>query len=566
MTTPFGKDEPSMNGNKIGRYIIINKIGEGRLGEVFHAQDEETKEYFAIRKFIKDSTQDKSIVQRLSEDFNRLEELAHDNIVKVQSLIHQEGHYYYIMKYVGGLPLNDFIYYNKSLNWKSSVGFVINILSALEYAKKTKVMHLGLKPKKIMITDGLYLKVRDFGMVNIFRASKRINWELNNDDLQYISPEQIRNGVGDDKSDIYSTAAILYHALCGHPPFSAYDNPEKIKEAHLKQQPPILTINVPPKLKDLVMRGLAKNPKRRFDSARQFMDELNKLLLDLDDTLYIHPASLGPKVNLDEPQKKKITLGNKTHGLFWMVIALLVFSVWKIFHPADDRFIEPELVPLKKACFVMGSPKNEAKRYPDEARHNVCVKDFKIGKYEVTFGEYDLFARATGKPLPKDDGYGRSRYPVSRVSWVDAYDYAAWLSGKTGKHYRLPTEAEWEYAARAGSLSANFSANNFQQACLFMNHRDCPNSPKHSTPVGTYKPNPWGLYDMLGNVAELTGSAYEADYHGGESRGVGLKNKGIRVMRGGSWGHVSSSLRFASRDKAKVDVTHNLLGFRLAQD
>ena len=142
MTTPFGKDEPSMNSNKIGRYIIINKIGEGRLGEVFLARDEVTKEYFAIRKFIKDITQDKSIVQRLCEDFNRLDELAHDKIVKVQSLIHQEGHYYYIMKYVGGLPLNDFIYYNKVLNWKSSVGLVINILSALEYAKKTKVMHL----------------------------------------------------------------------------------------------------------------------------------------------------------------------------------------------------------------------------------------------------------------------------------------------------------------------------------------------------------------------------------------------------------------------------------------
>ncbi|MGZ8219169.1 formylglycine-generating enzyme family protein [Methylomagnum sp.] len=227
--------------------------------------------------------------------------------------------------------------------------------------------------------------------------------------------------------------------------------------------------------------------------------------------------------------------------------------------------IIPEMVLIKGGYFEMGSPENEIGRGQDERLHRVRVNSFYMGKYEVSFDEYDRFAKDTHRPLPRDDEHGRGRRPVFRISWIDAYEYAAWLSAKTGKPYRLPREAEWEYAARLGSTVAD-STPNKSQTCLVMNHMDCKDSPKRAVRVGTRQPNSLGLYDMFGNIAELTGSAYDADYNGGELALVTPENGSVRVMRGGSWAHQPSSLRVANRDKTTVDMTHNTLGFRLALD
>ena len=416
-------------------------------------------------------------------------------------------------------------------------------------------------------------------MMNIFSVSKRTNYEFNNFDLQYRAPEQISDELGDDRSDIYSIAVILYHSLSGHPPFFKYDNPNKIKHAHLNEQAPLLKANVPAELKELVMRGLAKKPERRFDSAQQFKDELSKLLLNWDAALQIQSSVLGSKANglyrssFDDLQNRNTTQDNKTYSLIGRVIAaaiitLLILSLWKIYYYADEKFIEPGLVLLNKACFVMGSPATEANRYPDETPHNVCVKGFKMGKYEVTFEEYDLFAHATGRPLPEDDGYGRGRYPVFRVSWTDANAYAAWLSKKTNKHYRLPTEAEWEYAARTGTTMATYWGEHFtpEKTCQYINYMDCKNAMKRAMPVGSFKANDWGLYDMLGNVLEMTGSAYYGQYNGAEQRQANLNDGKSRVTRGGSWHKDISSIRFAWRGRTQIDRRHDLMGFRLAQD
>jgi formylglycine-generating enzyme required for sulfatase activity len=112
--------------------------------------------------------------------------------------------------------------------------------------------------------------------------------------------------------------------------------------------------------------------------------------------------------------------------------------------------LEPEMVELTGGEFWMGSQENEGKS-SEHPRHLVKIEPFAMEKYEVTFAEYDTFAKATGRPFPDDEGWGRGRRPVINVSWKDAGKYAEWLSEQTGKAYRLPTEAEWEYAARAGS-------------------------------------------------------------------------------------------------------------------
>ncbi len=175
-----------------------------------------------------------------------------------------------------------------------------------------------------------------------------------------------------------------------------------------------------------------------------------------------------------------------------------------------------------------------------------------MGKYEVTFEEYDRFAKATGREKPDDEGWGRGRRPVINVSWNDAVAYAEWLSGQTGENYGLPTEAQWEYAARAGTQTARYWGDNPDQACRYANvydrtadradgfswsYHDCDDGYAETAPVGRFEANGFGLYDMLGNIREWACSEYEEGYGGAEST-CERKNHAIntrRVLRGGSW-------------------------------
>ena len=225
----------------------------------------------------------------------------------------------------------------------------------------------------------------------------------------------------------------------------------------------------------------------------------------------------------------------------------------------------PEMVRIKGGTFQMGSPKGEADRDDNERLHEVRVKDFAIGNYAVTFEEYDTFAEATDRKKPSDAGWGRERRPVINVRWKDAVAYAEWLSEQTGKRYRLPTEAEWEYAARAGTETPYWwgdSIGNDRANC-----KGCGSQwdNKKTAPVDAFAPNSSGLYQMLGNVWEWTCSAYDGDYDGSELKCVD-KGSFRRVIRGGSWSFDPWYLRSANRDWYFPNGWNYDIGFRLAQD
>jgi formylglycine-generating enzyme required for sulfatase activity len=241
----------------------------------------------------------------------------------------------------------------------------------------------------------------------------------------------------------------------------------------------------------------------------------------------------------------------------------------------------PQMVRLPGGCFQMGSPESETGRDDDERQHQVCVDDFALGKYEVTFAEYDRFAEATGRKKPSDTGWGRGRRPVINVSWEDAVDYADWLSRETGKRYRLPTEAEWEYAARGGTTTTRFWGDDPSRACQYANVKDrtakeyysrwsniheCRDGYVHTAPVGAFKPNKYELYDVLGNVWEWTCSEYDESYSGKEQKCISKKHAGRRVLRGGSWIDLPRNLRSAARFWFLPVNWNFYVGFRLAQD
>ena len=232
---------------------------------------------------------------------------------------------------------------------------------------------------------------------------------------------------------------------------------------------------------------------------------------------------------------------------------------------------EPEMILIKPGKFWMGSdPKLDPYAKESEfPRHLVVIKKaFRIGKYEVSFDEYDTFALAAGRKLPGDEYWGRGRRPVINVSWQDAVAYAQWLSKQTGKRYRLPTEAEWEYAARAGTETAFWWGAKLKKGLA--NCRGCGSRQDFykTVQVSSFKPNPFGLHDTVGNVSEWVQDCWQDNYQGAPEIGFEWKSKKcvVRVIRGGSWDSGSRAARSASRYHYISKVWQNFVGFRLAQD
>ncbi|WP_417913595.1 SUMF1/EgtB/PvdO family nonheme iron enzyme [Candidatus Electronema sp. JM] len=199
----------------------------------------------------------------------------------------------------------------------------------------------------------------------------------------------------------------------------------------------------------------------------------------------------------------------------------------------------------------------------DDARpvHEVELDSFAIGRYPVTFAEYDVFCEATGK---ENRGWGRGQRSVINVSWDDAVAYCQWLSQETGHTYRLPTEAEWEYACRAGSESAWCFGDDEAQLQDYAWYGK--NSGNTTHPVGEKKANAWGLHDMHGNVWEWCADWYNSGYYAVSPKGnpIGPEKGSSRVFRGGSWGDSPLFVRAAFRYWYSPDNRSDDLGFRLA--
>jgi formylglycine-generating enzyme required for sulfatase activity len=247
------------------------------------------------------------------------------------------------------------------------------------------------------------------------------------------------------------------------------------------------------------------------------------------------------------------------------------------------RITEPQMVKVPAGEFLMGSGDDDSEAAPEEKPlHGVVIdKPFAIGKYEVIFEEYDQFAYATGRTLPADQGRGRGRFPVINVSWGDAVAYAQWLSKMTDKGYRLPTEAEWEYAARAGTRTFRFWGDNRNQSCRYANvadqsyaknypgkTHDCNDGHVFTAEVGAFEANRFGLHDMLGNVWEWVRDCAHPNYVDAPTDGsVWLTGDcARRVIRSGSWFNDPGSARSADRYWNDPGNRDDDLGFRLAQD
>ena len=271
--------------------------------------------------------------------------------------------------------------------------------------------------------------------------------------------------------------------------------------------------------------------------------------------------------------------------------------------PKTRNSIGMEFVFIPPGTFMMGSPESESGRQNDEKQNQVTfTRGFYMQTTEVTVGQWRAFVRDTGYKSEAETGGGAyvwtgskwekkagsywdnpgfsqtEDHPVSCVSWNDVNKFMKWLNRKEGVTYRLPTEAEWEYTVRAGTRTARYWGDNPNEACGYANvhdqtskrinkfdwtHHNCDDGYAQTAPVGRFKPNGFGLYDMLGNVWEWCQDWYGDYASGSVTNPEGPSGGSNRVIRGGSWNNKPRNVRSANRNRNNPDNRNNNLGFRL---
>jgi len=298
----------------------------------------------------------------------------------------------------------------------------------------------------------------------------------------------------------------------------------------------------------------------------------------------------------------------------WLWLPLVALGVDVAAQPAPLRDCAecPELVTLPAGRFTMGvAPDEEAVeqiaaefRGRSEPRRDIQVARLSIGRFEVTRGEFRVFVTATGHHSSgcfvweggehrllaarswQSPGFAQDdRHPATCISWEDATAYARWLSKVSGRRYRLPSEAEWEYAARAGTTSHRYWGNTMREACRYSNGADastrrvvpeaadwaisdCDDGHAYTAPVGRFAANALGLHDMLGNVAEWTADCWHPDYRGAPATAAARSDGDcdLRAVRGGAWDEASAGLRAAYRVGSPVVVRVYARGFRVVRE
>ena len=576
-------------GPEDSRFRLIRKIGGGGMGRVWLARDlnEETiegGERYKALKVVSPLLQDSPrALESLKREAVRASRLSHPGIINVYGYRQgADGWLFVVMDYLEGRDLDQLLEEEgpRGLGWQRTLQLIQPMAEALEYAhREHRLVHRDLKPGNVFITEQGEVKLLDFGLAyRLRRSSSIVNVEEthNRGTPQYMPPEAHIGGEPEDVAqDIYALACMIYEMLTGSPPYS--------HEAAIQRSPDLLPApprELSPAAWDVLRTGFAYRKENRPRSVRELVSRL----------VYA--------------QHSEVTgAGGHRLGRLWTVAAalLLVVAAGAFYvrsaSPAwwtelrcrwlaeqcemgqgefrdilSSGVLGPVMVEIPAGEFVMGSPPGEPGRGTDERTHGVVLEQpFALSKHEISFELYDRFAKATGRERPDDENWGRGRRPVINVSWFDAVAFTEWLSERTGERYRLPSEAEWEYAARAGTTTAFAFGDaltpeqaNFNGIQMAVNG-DPDAFRGRTVTVDALAANPWGLRQMHGNVWEWTCSDYDPEYQGGEAA-CAEGEAGVRVLRGGSWTNTARALRSAYRFWLPPEEARNFLGFRVLRE
>ncbi|NOY67050.1 MAG: SUMF1/EgtB/PvdO family nonheme iron enzyme [Gammaproteobacteria bacterium] len=304
--------------------------------------------------------------------------------------------------------------------------------------------------------------------------------------------------------------------------------------------------------------------------------DLNQVFSPVVKDKIIKKEAVTKKIETVKPAKKNtlaikkkplLNLDKRAKSVKKKTSVILLKSSRVFSDPLKSGGTGPVMTGVPAGNFKMGSPLSSV-HFEERPQHSVSVKNFSIGKYEVTFAEYDRFSAATGRPRPSDNGWGRHKRPVVNISWTDANEYTKWLSRETGYTYRLPTEAEWEYAARAGSQTQYWWG-----TTMLDKRANCFNCGSQwdrvsTAPVGRFEASSLGLHDMSANVMEWVSDCYMKNYDGAPVDGSSWSNGKCEshVARGGSYRSTTDNIRVTKRSKFATETALDQVGFRVVRE
>jgi formylglycine-generating enzyme required for sulfatase activity/tRNA A-37 threonylcarbamoyl transferase component Bud32 len=553
---------------KKGQYKIIDTLGQGGFGITYLAQDHKRKKQVAIKSlnvsFLKQRYRDKygntdsfgEFLAQEQDKFNTeamvLATFDHPHIVKVYPELFQEnGLSCMVMEYVKGKNLEQYLYANGVFSESAGLEIIKGIGEALIYIHGRNYLHRDIKPANILLreSDNKAILI-DFGLAREVNFAELMSL-TNAKTPVFAPPEQFENRSNFTPAlDIYALAATLYVIIAVHePPFiplpSPYLNAKIMLDMKMAIEPPQkYNSQISQKVNDAILKGMELDYQNRPQSITEWFTFLG-----------IQSQNNHLKTFTFEvvtTNAKGSIINRRNHSANYFVEDL-------------GNGVKLEMVEIPAGTFYMGSPENEEGRLNHEIpQHLVTVPGFFIGKYPLTQAQYQAII---GKNPARFKGANR---PVEKVSWNDAARFCQKLSQKTGKNYKLPSEAQWEYACRAGTTTpfyfgesitpylVNYDGNYAYAAAPKGQYR------KQTTDVGTFPPNAFGLYDMQGNVWEWCEDDWQKNYIDAPINGNALIDQSIcKLMRGGSWDHLPVFCRSAYRSSYNLDSYYFNIGFRV---
>jgi formylglycine-generating enzyme required for sulfatase activity len=596
----------------LNRFRLLEMIGEGGMSRVYKAVDLRKVEagaadpHIAIKILTVPFANPSDAMAVLSREAHSLQSLAHPNIVRVFDCDRDNDIVFMTMELLCGQSLFDKLRAAKSeggLSRDMARRLIKSIASALDFAHGKNILHGDLKPGNVFITHTGEIKVIDFGLARLMvqpgeaptKAAANAADRMRALTPAYASPEMLQDEAPDPRDDVYALACVAWKLMTGELPFKTKD-PSAARN--------VVQLARPHELSRREFRALCHalqfERAKRTPSARQFLLEFSGV-----DRKVFWPVAAGIAVPITALVAAAaffaLHLGNEKTPVPPVAPAVAAAPL----APAPGQvFRDCPTCPLMKVLaagdFQQGTPAGADALAFEMPQHKVTIAHaFAAGVYDVTVGEYSQFVAATGvgtNGCATYDGAWRVNpsvtwrnaiesqtrsHPVSCVSWKDAKDYAAWLSHTTHQRYRLPSASEWEYAARAGS-AAQVPWSTPAEACSYANVADqtaarhyqgwkvlpCEDLFVQAAPVGSFKANAFGLYDMLGNVFQWTEDCWADNYQGapidGSAQSAGDCTQ--HELRGGSWFTQPDFVRSSYRNRFDVNYRSTSVGFRLVRE
>ena len=572
MNYSFWQSGKQLNG---GKFVVESKLGSGGFGITYKIVKPRTQERFVV-KTLNDIACNKANFAEIKDDFFneaiRLAKFNHPGIVKIYPRGFSEDKLWcMVMEFIEGQNLAEYLEKNQAISEVDAIALITKVGKALTYVHESNYVHRDIKPSNIMLRncDLSSPVLIDFGLAREFDPNRSLTMDskltehfapLEQYDLDslsgYINVNQNKYKVG-TWTDVYSLAATLYNLLTTKMPMAATFR--QLVPTNFKP-PKQLNPKISDRTNAAILRGMELEPANRPQSVEEWLS-----LLEPDKKNY-NTLNLGTKLQVFEFNTIKIDRFGKTINRSHHSVKYYAEDL------GDDINLEMIVIPDGELIHNLAD-REKNKTNNTTYQKLLRIPSFYIAKFPITQRQWQQVAKLPQikrKLHLKPAQFSGLDLPVENISWYDAIEFCQRLSQATGKQYRLPSEAQWEYACRAKTTTpfsfgqtitseiANYNGRYTYADEIKGEYR------KTTTPVNKFLPNAFGLYSMHGNVWEWCADDWQDNYQNISSDRLIDNSSGnqIKVIRGGSWGSRPAFCSSTHRDRFIADNFNNFIGFR----